>query len=299
MTRITKNHATAKSSSIPSRNASLTITATPIGNLGDISERARMSLANADIIACEDTRHTGMMLKRLGITPTKMVSYHDHSKPATLTKLIAALKGGKAVTLVSDAGTPLLSDPGLKLVQACQHEAIPVIPVPGASALLAGLVVSGLPTDKFMFAGFLPQQSAKKIQQLKDMLTIQASLIFYESAKRLISSLEILAELAPMREIVVARELTKLNEEVKKDTAEGLLDYYKKMPARGEIVLLIAPPQPNTAMIDDAALRQMLERAIDDGYSRRDAAKIVSTATGLPKKKIYTIALQIDNSQAV
>ena len=273
----------------------LTVTATPIGNLGDLSPRARESLEKADIIACEDTRHTGLMLSRLGIAHGKLVAYHDHSPAATTTRLITAMADGKAVTLVSDAGTPLISDPGFRLVRGCREHGIAVTTIPGPSALLAGLAVAGLPTDRFFFGGFLPTAKGQRRKELEAMLPLTATLVFYESPKRITATLADLAELAPDREIAIAREMTKLHEECLHGQAAILLARYQDSgPPKGEIVLMIGPASA-AAMPDEADLLQMLRRAIADGYSRRDAADLVSTATGAPRRKVYSLSLELDN----
>lgn len=293
MTRLTKNQASA-TTPVAGALPGLTITATPIGNLGDLSARARASLEDADIIACEDTRHTGLMLSRLGVRHGKRIAYHDHSSAAVDAGLIKAMRDGAAVTLVSDAGTPVLSDPGFRLVRACQAEGIPVRAVPGASALLAALVVSGLPADRFVFAGFLPSQAKRRREELNALLALPMTLIFYESPKRLLASLGDLDDLAPQRAIVVARELTKRHEETRRGTAAELLEHYAGLAPKGEIVLLIGPADAPDAALDDAAVLAMLERALADGLSRRDAARLVSETTGIARTTVYGLALQLD-----
>ena len=273
----------------------LTVTATPIGNMGDLSPRARESLEKADIIACEDTRHTGLMLSRLGISPGKLVAYHDHSAATTTTRLINAMVEGKAVTLVSDAGTPLISDPGFRLVRGCRENGIAVTTIPGPSALLAGLAVAGLPTDRFFFGGFLPTAKGQRRKELKAMLPLTATLVFYESPKRITATLADLAEMAPDREIAIAREMTKLHEECRYGQPTTLLARYQQSgPPKGEIVLMIGPAGA-ASIPDEADLKQMLQRALDDGYSRRDAAGLVSSATGAPRRKVYSLSLELDN----
>lgn len=273
----------------------LTVTATPIGNLGDLSPRARKSLETADIIACEDTRHTGLMLSRLGITAPKLVAYHDHSSPAVSSRLIADMGAGKAVTLVSDAGTPLVSDPGYKLVRQCRETGITVTTIPGPSAILAGLAVAGLPTDRFLFGGFLPSGQTARRKEIETSLAVAATLVFYESPKRLVATLEDLIELAPDREIAIAREMTKLHEESLMGSAADMLAYFKgdKTP-KGEVVVMIGPNQTSKT-VDEASLRQMLNRAVADGHSRRDAADLVSKATGVNKRKVYGLSLEVED----
>lgn len=272
----------------------LTITATPIGNLGDLSPRARASLEDADIIACEDTRHTGLMLSRLGIKPARLMAYHDHSSDAVTKRLIAAMEQGKRVTLVSDAGTPLISDPGYTLVRGCRDQGIPVTTIPGPSALLAGLTLAGLPTDRFFFGGFLPSSRSAREKEMLAFLDLPATLVFYESPKRIMDTLAILDRIAGDRVLAVARELTKLHEECRNGTAGEILSYYQAEGApRGEIVLIISP-STGPAAPDDTALTQMLRHALADGNSRRDAADLVSKATGVARRHVYNLTLRIN-----
>jgi 16S rRNA (cytidine1402-2'-O)-methyltransferase len=283
-----------KNRSTGSIQPGLTITATPIGNLGDLSPRARASFENADIIACEDTRHTGLMLSRLGIKAQKMVAYHDHSSKAVTERLLSAMEEGRSITLVSDAGTPLISDPGYRLVRGCRERAIAVTAIPGPSALLAGLTLAGLPTDKFFFGGFIPSGVAARQKELIALLGIPATLVFYESPKRIMGTLTILETVAADREIAVARELTKLHEECRIGRAKDLLAFYEAEGApRGEIVLIIGP-SAGTFTTDDKALKQMLQRALADGNSRRDATDIVSKASGISRRRVYSLALTLD-----
>ena len=275
----------------------LTLTATPIGNLEDLSPRARRSLEEADVLACEDTRHTGMMLKRLGIAHGKLVAYHDHSRGGVDEGLVAAMRGGRAVPLVSNAGTPAISDPGFTLVRLCAREGIPVTTVPGPSAVIAGLAVSGLPTDRFTFAGFLPQQAGRRRRELEESLgggsRASGTLVYYESPKRLLATLRDIAGIAPGRRLAVARELTKLHEELLRGTAAELLDRLDAGgPPRGEIVLMVGPDEA-PAPRGGADPETLLRRAMADGLSRRDAAKLVSEATGLPRREVYGVALGI------
>jgi len=268
----------------------LVVTSTPIGNLGDLSPRARACLETAAMIACEDTRHTGLMLHRLGITHGKLVSYHDHSKPQVAAGLLQAMQAGATVALVSDAGTPLLSDPGYKLVDACHENGVPVVAIPGPSALLAALATAGLPTDRFFFAGFLPPQKAKRQRELGALAALDATLVFYESPRRLLASLADIAAWLPGREIAVARELTKQHEETRRGTAESLLLHFELHPPKGEIVI-IAGPCPPAAPADQAELAAQIATAMDNGLSRRDAVRKVVEATGIPRSTVYAAAL--------
>ena len=270
----------------------LAVTATPIGNLGDLTPRAHDILATADIIACEDTRHTGLLLSRLGITPKKLAAYHDHSKDHVITGLINAMKDGKTVALVSDAGTPLISDPGYGLVCAAIKANIPVTPLPGASAVLSALAASGLPTDKFYFGGFLPNSAKKKRDLLMGLSVIPSTLVFYESPKRLATTLEVMMDLYPQRQAVVARELTKLHESFYYGTVTSLYQELKDQVLKGEAVLMLGPLEQDDAISDDD-IEQRLTRALADGYSRRDASQMIAEQTGLAKKDIYKIAIAL------
>lgn len=273
-------------------SSGLYVIATPIGNLGDISLRALHVLARVDAVACEDTRVTGALLHRYGIKKP-LISYYDHNAERRLPELIAQMKAGESVALVSDAGTPLISDPGYKLVQACRAEGIAVVAVPGASALLTALPAAGLPTDRFLFEGFLPSKSAARQKALSALAAVQATLVFYEAPSRLGATLEDMAKtLGAERPAAVARELTKLFEETRTATLGELAAHYRARPApKGEIVILAGPPvETETASPDiDALLRQKLKT-----MSLRDAAAAVAALTGAKKKDVYRRALELD-----
>ena len=302
MARVPKNasDATAGHGGTSEGVPGLTLTATPIGNLGDLSPRAVESLEDADVLACEDTRHTGKMLKRLGIGHGKLMAYHDHSSDSVDKKLVAMMRKGSAVTLVSNAGTPVVSDPGFGLVRLCIEEGIPVTAIPGPSAVVAALILSGLPADRFTFAGFLPQQAGKRRRELEgDLGGSQpgqaGTLVYYESPKRLRATLKDIAEVAPGRRVAVARELTKLHEEVLRGTADDLLARLEAgTEPRGEVVLMVGPGGKPAAP-NDAEVEALLHRAMADGHSRRDAARLVSEATGLPRRDVYGIALGMES----
>ena len=273
----------------------LMVTATPIGNLGDLTPRAEHALRTADMIACEDTRHTGKLLARLGIT-TKMISYHDHSGGHVLKGILSALNDGKTIVLVSDAGTPLISDPGFQLVAACRANGIPVTSLPGASASLAALAASGLPTDQFYFAGFLPQSSKKKKDQLQALMTIPVTTVFYESPKRLMATLEIMSELYPNRDAVIGRELTKLHESFYHGTVQSLINDLNGIELKGELVLMLGPLVTNTTF-DDAQVIQALQEALGHGLTTKDAVSYVTAIAGRAKKDVYGIALKLKDSE--
>ncbi len=268
----------------------LYLVATPIGNLGDISLRALQTLENCDLIACEDTRQSAKLLSHYNIK-TKTIAYHDHNAHKQLPKLIKALQDGKSVSLVSDAGTPLISDPGFKLVQACQEKDIAVTTVPGASAVLSALILSGLKSDSFTFLGFFPQKKGEAEKLLARMTDVPATLIFFESAKRLTKTLQILHNFRPDCDICVARELTKIHEDIKRGKASELIDFYQHTgPPKGELVLLIEPivVQP----VDAQQLTRDLSAALDK-MSLKEAVDITAKIYGRPRREIYRQALSL------
>jgi 16S rRNA (cytidine1402-2'-O)-methyltransferase len=268
----------------------LHIVSTPIGNLADITLRALATLAAADLIACEDTRVTRKLVDRYAIA-TPLTPYHDHNAAAARPKLLQRLADGAALALVSDAGTPLLSDPGFKLVRAAQEAGHNVTVLPGASAPLAALVVAGLPTDQFLFAGFLPAKQAARRTRIAELAGIPATLVLFETAPRIAAALADLAAGLGQREAAVCRELTKLHEEVRRGDLTSLARSFAAGDTRGEIVLVIGPPAA-AARLDigdaDVFLRAALTRA-----SLKDAVGEVAQATGLPRREIYRRALAL------
>ena len=267
----------------------LYVVATPIGNLADMSQRAISVLEAAEIVAVEDSRVTGKLLHHLSLKK-KMRRYNDHSSVGDRDSLIAAARDG-VVALVSDAGTPLISDPGYKLVRAAREAGVPVYTVPGASAVIAALSICGLPTDRFLFSGFLPNKAKARADALLELASIKATLVFYESGPRLAVSLATIAELYGDREIAVARELTKKFEEVVTGTAAELSARYAAQEPKGEIVLIIGPPQED-AIVDqgdvDAALREALQ-----SMSAAKAAGAIAKRFGLERANLYARATEI------
>ena len=257
--------------------------------MGDISTRACAVLAAAEAVACEDTRVTGQLLSRLGIA-TELVSYHDHNAEAARPGLIRRMQEGAAIALVSDAGTPAISDPGYKLVRACIAEGIAVTAVPGPNAALTALVISGLPTDRFLFAGFLPARTQQRKAALAELARVPATLLFQESAPRLAASLADMNDVLGERDAAVARELTKMFEEVRRDTLGGLAAHYVSAgPPKGEIIVVVGPP-PAAAASAAETTESMLADALRT-MSLRDAAEAVAAATGRPRREIYAMAL--------
>ena len=277
-----------------SASGTLTLVATPIGNLGDFTPRAAEALAGADIIACEDTRTTRKLLRLTGTATTaRMVPYHDHNGAEMRPWLLEQLGTGRQVALVSDAGTPLVSDPGYKLVAACREHGITVVAAPGASAVLAALTVSGLPSDQFMFAGFLPAAEGARRSQITGLAELSATTIWFETPARIVRSLTDMADILGPRDAVIARELTKLHEEVLHGTLDELAARLASGPAlKGEIVLLVAGRSRDDNVMADTQLAAML-RAELKGQRLRDAVKSVVEMTGLPRNRVYRLALDL------
>ena len=262
----------------------LYLVSTPIGNLGDMTIRGLETLAGADIIACEDTRVSRVLLDRFGIT-TRPYAYHEHNAERAGPKLMAALEAGKSVALISDAGTPLVSDPGYRISQTAIEAGVPVIPIPGASAPMAALVASGLPSDTFLFAGFLPSKDKARRDRLASFAAIEATLMFFESPNRLAACLKSAAEvLGTDRPAAVCRELTKAYEEIRRGTLGDLAAGYEDETVRGEIVLVIGPgstPPPSEDDVD--ALLARLASDLPAGKAATEAARL----TGLNRKDLY------------
>jgi 16S rRNA (cytidine1402-2'-O)-methyltransferase len=270
----------------------LYLCATPIGNLGDITLRALQVLREADLIVAEDTRRTRKLLSHYGITTPLSASLYQGVEEERVEGVLSLLRAGKKVALVSDAGTPLISDPGFPLVRACIREGIPVVPVPGASAVLAALVGSGLPPDRFLFAGYPPRKIGERRRFLSELLSIPATLILFESPHRLLSTLEILAELDPERPTVVARELTKIHEEFVRGTASQVLgEFQRRGKVLGECVVLFGP-ETKEIRRDEAEILATYERFLTQGLASKEAIKEAARALGLPKREVYRILHQ-------
>ncbi|MBQ8558087.1 MAG: 16S rRNA (cytidine(1402)-2'-O)-methyltransferase [Alphaproteobacteria bacterium] len=271
----------------------LYLVSTPIGNLGDFSERARQTLEYVDIVACEDTRTSGQLFSLLGIKVAAVTPYHEHNAETARPKLIEKLKKGVNIALVSDAGTPLISDPGYKLVRDCQTHHIPVTTIPGANAVLSALQLSGLPTDAFLFAGFLPSKSGARKHTLETYQTVPATLIFYETANRLNDSLQDICTVLGNREMAVVREITKKFEETRRDTVENLIRFYadEENTPRGEIVLVINRFD-GTTQYTDLQLDDLIQNTLQN-HSVRDTVDIVTGQTGKNKKQIYKRVLEL------
>lgn len=263
----------------------LYLVATPIGNLGDITLRALETLAGADVLACEDTRVTRVLLDRYGIR-RRATAYHEHNADEAGPKLLEALAEGKSVALVSDAGTPLVSDPGFRLVERAAEAGIRVIPIPGPSAVLAALVASGLPTDTFLFAGFLPPKDGARRSRLEALKNVPGSLVFFESPRRLGDALAAMeGVLGAVRPAAVARELTKTFEEMRRGTLAELAASYADVTPKGEIVICVGPPG-ETPAAEPAEVDALLRRLGDEMPASRAAAE-AAKMTGLPKSDLF------------
>lgn len=274
----------------PPPEPGLYVVATPIGNLRDITLRALDILASADRVYAEDTRVAAKLLNAYGLQP-KLGAYHEHNADAMRGLILEALARGERVALISDAGTPLVSDPGYKLVRAALAAGHRVFPIPGASALLAGLVVSGLPSDRFLFAGFLPAKQGARRSVLEELADAHATLIFYETGPRLAESLADMAEVLGARSAAVARELTKLFEETRRGALDELAAHYAEAgPPKGEIVVIVGPPLPR-GEVSDEELDAFLAGALLRGV--KEAASEASAALGVPRKRAYARALQL------
>ena len=275
---------------VPQITAGLYLVATPIGNLRDITLRALETMAAADVIACEDSRVTRKLTEHYGIA-TRLTPYHEHNAAEARPKILACLASGQTVALVSDAGTPLISDPGYKLVREASQAGHAVIAVPGASAVLTALTTAGLPTDRFFFEGFLPPKQIARQKRIAEIANIPATLVLFESGPRLGAALADLAATLGRRDAAICRELTKLHEEIRRGDLEQLTQHYAAdAETRGEIVIVVAPPNADTQNAGDVdeLLRQALARV-----SVKDAVGEVALATGRPRREVYQRALAL------
>ena len=266
----------------------LYLVATPIGNLEDITLRAIRILKEADIIACEDTRQTQKLLQHYGIR-NEMVSYHEHNELTRSPELAIELEQGAKIALVSDAGTPGISDPGHRLVTLCLRHHIPVVPIPGPSALVAALAASGLPTDEFLFVGFLPPRAGARRKALDALKAESRTLIFYEAPHRVVETLADATEILGPRPAVIAREVTKIHEEFLRGPLAELLESARKRAPRGEITLLIGPGDPQAQKVElNVSLKQRVDQLeAEGGFDRKAALKQAARERGLGKREAY------------
>ena len=282
-------------SAAPASGPGLTLVATPIGNMGDLSPRALAALRAADAVLCEDSRTTGAMLARLSVS-ARLIPLHDHNEASELPRILEMLGQGQKLALVSDAGTPLVSDPGFRLVRAAIAAGLPISAIPGPNAAVMALVLSGLPPEPFLFEGFLPPRAGARQAALTRLKALEqaglaASMIFYEAPHRLAESLADMAvAFGAERPAAVAREMTKRFEELRRDSLGALAAHYESAEARGEICIVVGPAAAE-AVVGDAEVTAQLRAALDSGLSVKDAAEAVAKATGRKRRDVYREAL--------
>lgn len=285
-----------------STSGTLYVVGTPIGNLEDMTFRAVRILQTADIVAAEDTRHTGKLLQHFQIKTPQLVSFYEHNQHQRIPELLEQLGRGACVAMVTDAGMPGISDPGYELVKACVEAGIQVIPIPGASAAITALSAAGLPTDRFVFEGFLPAKGQERLSRLEAIETETRTLIFYEAPHRLRQTLQDLATtLGENRSLVLARELTKLHEEFWRGTIGEAIALYQQREPQGEFTLVVAGAELVMPQLSEAALKAELQQLISQGISRSQASRQLAKATSLPRRQIYQLALsitEVSNPQA-
>ena len=273
----------------------LYIVATPIGNLQDMSPRGIETLSAADIIACEDTRITKKLFSLLGISiKKKFITLHDHNEDQHAQMLIDAVKEGLSVALVSDAGSPLISDPGYKLIRACREAGINVYTIPGCCALICALQLSGLPTNRFMFAGFIPNKDKARRELFDGLKNLDATLVFYETAPRILKTLAVAQEVFGLREMAVVREISKIYEQTVTGSAAEIIENFSAQEPKGEMVFMVAPPQEDEKSVAEFDVLSIL-RSKMDSLPLKTAVKEVVAQYGLNKNEVYALALQIKN----
>lgn len=276
---------------VPKAPPGLYLAATPIGNLGDITLRALETLAGSDVICCEDTRVTRKLLDRYGIT-VPLSPYHEHNAAAMRPKILARLAQGESVTLVSDAGTPLISDPGFKLVREACAVGFPVHALPGPSSILAALSVAALPTDRFFFEGFLPAKEGARRNRITELARIGVTLVLFESGARVQDSLRDLAEILGARDIAICREMTKLHEDIRRFSLADVETQAAQLETRGEFVLVIGPPTEDAGRMSEDQLDALLREQLAHG-SVKDAVAAAVELSGHPKREVYARALAL------
>ena len=264
------------------------LVATPIGNLADITLRALAVLSRADVVYCEDTRHSAKLLQHYSIA-AKTLPLHEHNEDREIERVLSEAEAGKRIAIISDAGTPLLSDPGFRLVRTAASRNIPVISIPGPSAVLTALTTSGLPTDAFFFSGFLPPKQAARRTRLAEIAQIPGSLIIFEAPHRVEDALADMADVLGNRAAVVARELTKLHETMTRGTLRALADQFAGSTLKGEIVIVVGPPEPQA--VSDDAISVRLDEVLGE-MSLKDAAKTIAGELGVPKSRVYALGVK-------
>ena len=272
---------------------SLILVATPIGNLGDMTQRAVETLQSADVICCEDTRHSGKLLAHFGVTDKKLIVINEHTEYDAREEIVALVVSGSLVALITDAGTPGISDPGERLVTAVIEAGGQITAVPGASALTMALVISGLPTSRFVFEGFLPRSGIERTERLAMTTTESRTIVLYEAPHRLVKTLsDLTTACGAMRRVVLARELTKLHEEIWRGTLQDANMYVANTEPRGEYVIIIEPAKPPAPPTNEELLAA-IRAEIAKGVSRKDSAARVSARFGVAKRTVYELALQV------
>ena len=274
----------------------LVIVATPIGNLGDLSPRAVEALASADVIACEDTRRTRALLTHAGIAGARLVAVHDHNEAGRVREIVGMIDQGQRVALVSDAGTPAISDPGERLVSAAAAAGHPVVVVPGPSAVIAALVASGLPTGRFVFEGFLPRKGRERSERLASVAAERRTTVLYEAPHRVRDTIEDLRQVCgPARGVALARELTKLHEEVWRGALAGAVEHLAATSPRGEYVVVLAGA-PDAAEAAEVDIEQALSARMGRGEEKRSAVAAVAAELGVPKRRVYDVAVRLSRT---
>ena len=279
--------------SVIKSGGSLILVATPIGNLGDMTQRAVETLQSADVICCEDTRHSGKLLAHFGVTDKKLIVINEHTEYDAREEIVALVVSGSLVALITDAGTPGISDPGERLVTAVIEAGGQITAVPGASALTMALVISGLPTSRFVFEGFLPRSGIERTERLAMTTTESRTIVLYEAPHRLVKTLsDLTTACGAMRRVVLARELTKLHEEIWRGTLQEANMYVANTEPRGEYVIIIEPAKPPAPPTNEELLAA-IRAEIAKGVSRKDSAARVSARFGVAKRTVYELALQV------
>ena len=276
-------------------NQGLYVVATPIGNFGDITFRAEEILKQCDGIVCEDSRVTSKLLNKLQVKKP-LIIYNDHSSEADRQKILELIKQGKALALVSDAGTPLISDPGYKLVNFLLKYEVKITAIPGPCSAIAALSISGLPSDRFLFAGFIPTSAAARNTFFKELIDINTTLIFFESAVRTVSSLKIMLELFGNKMAAIVREITKIHEENRKDNLENLIEYYQKQGIKGEVVILLSNVKNSDSDIDFAAIDSDIKVGLKK-FKPKDLANLIADSYHVDKKQIYQRIINLKTNE--
>ncbi len=272
-------------------NGTLTLVGTPLGNMGDLTDRARETLAAADLVLCEDTRRTGGLISKLGFDAPPMLVANEHTEHGVVDKMLAALAEGKNVVLATDAGMPAISDPGARLIKAAADGGYTIDTAPGPTALVVGLVLSGLPTERFVFEGFLPRQGLDRAERLAEIARERRTVVLYEAPHRLVRTLGEIEEVCGgERPAAIARELTKMHQEVRRGTLAEVHQHFFDTPPKGEFVIIIGPTVTEPTVRTDDDLIILLRAELDDGASTRDAVSLVSTITGESKRRVYELA---------